>query len=374
MAHLTISTNKIPFIIFSDLVPEQNDAVVLIGSDGKFEQIHLKPIGFDGATKFYGFQIPPIELIKKLKEIGFSELSIGIVAIGIQGNSFKHKEPLSVSKEYINTYIDYLTAVNSISTFKRYGEIAVFTHAFNEGPMLKVWETHYSKITKQCNLYVIDDSSTDGSVANLSRNTNVLRIPRAEIDHYNMSAYCGFFQRFLLQRYEWVISTDVDELLFFPTRDPILDLAQYKEAPTVIKPSHALAVVHDKSKEPRYDFCETGRLSFQRSRIVPEDEMYKKPLVSNTPITWIPGFHDCHEETVTLENMVLLHARLLDYGRYTAALYNWRDAPQSTSDARYFKRISELQSVDIEEYASGIFENYLTRVDANLPESFKLQI
>ena len=59
----------------------------------------------------------------------------------------------------------------------------------------------------------IDHGSDRSPSFALHPGTQIVSIPRGAVDHINISQFCGYFQRFLLSQYRWVIHVDSDELL-----------------------------------------------------------------------------------------------------------------------------------------------------------------
>jgi len=182
-----------------------------------------------------------------------------------------------------------------------------------------------------------------------------------------MANYCSYFARFLFQRYQWVISTDADELLFFPNN--LTDLLL--ELPTefcAFKPEYAIAPVHAVEKEQ--EFCWRSNSDSWKSRktYVYESEMFLKPLVARSPVTWGPGQHFIQETCTTLKEMVLLHAKHVDFRRLVKSTGNWKSSDQTANDKKFFPRVEELnQSESVEKYCHTLINDYLRRPEIKLP-------
>jgi hypothetical protein len=91
-------------------------------------------------------------------------------------------------------------------------KVAAVTMVYNEDVYLPIWMKHYSRQVGVENCYVVDHGSTDGSTENLGR-CNVLRIPRSPYDPFKQSAFNSEFCSSLLHWYDWVVYSDVDELV-----------------------------------------------------------------------------------------------------------------------------------------------------------------
>ena len=90
-------------------------------------------------------------------------------------------------------------------------KVAAITMVYNEAALLPVWARHYVKQVGADHCYVIDHGSTDALV--LPRGVNQLRLPRSPHDDLRRAGFISKLTTSLLAYYDWVIYTDVDELL-----------------------------------------------------------------------------------------------------------------------------------------------------------------
>jgi len=297
-------------------------------------------------------------IYKALDSLGWDDL--GVVLFN-EKNEYLLDSRLGVDASVYRSMIDPLRLQVASTVFERPGDVAIFTHVYNEGPMLQLWYDHYSKFVPDTALFLIDDGSNDGSLDNLPKAVNRLTIPRAKLDHYNMANYCSYFQRFLLQRYRFVISTDCDELLFFPKG--ISDfLDQLPSNLAGFKPEYAIAPIHNKELEPPFTWKSSPESWKSRQLYVNEIDMFLKPLVCRAEVTWGPGQHYSKETVGTAEGLVLLHAKFVDYDRLLESTRNWQKMQQTQSDEQFFGRVKELAAFqDPEEYVSLIMTEYADR-------------
>jgi hypothetical protein len=263
--------------------------------------------------------------------------------------------------------VDPIVAQAASTQYKKPGHVAIFTHVYNEGKMLELWYDHYRQLVPDEALYVIDDGSNDGSLGSLPNSVNKLLIPRGELDHYNMANYCGYFARFLKQRYEWVISTDADELLFFP-KSLEQSLRELPVGVDVFKPEYAIAPIHQIDLEPAFNWRSNPESWATRRTVVNEIEMFLKPLITRSSVTWGPGQHYCQEDVTILDGLVLLHAKHVDFDRIKASTTNWKLMDQTANDKNFFTRVTELaESQSVDTYVRKLMSEYSLREKATLP-------
>jgi hypothetical protein len=271
-------------------------------------------------------------IMKRCREsrIGFSD-----------GGQFVHDEPLTFTSRVMSLLYDPITfnMRKARDSYEKPGKLAVFTQVFNEEGMLAMWERYYGEQVGYENLYVIDNGTTDGSCAKLDPRTNVVRIPAGALDHEHFAQLQGQFQRFLLQRYQWVIKVDADELLVCEG-----DLVETVLAlpPGIHAPLIPVAVVHDEGREGRFDFTQPIRA--QRTRYVPEHFSFRKPLIASVPITWMRGNHLCYEKSEFLPDFYLVHARYIDFEHLIKRHRRFAAMPQTKADADIYTLLNEYKS------------------------------
>ena len=93
---------------------------------------------------------------------------------------------------------------------------AAFTIVKNENYFLKKWIDHYSKYYNLSDLFVLDHYSKDESTKNLDVNVFQPDINGGELayDHDWMKSWIEKTYKDLLNDYECVMFTDVDEIIF----------------------------------------------------------------------------------------------------------------------------------------------------------------
>jgi hypothetical protein len=187
--------------------------------------------------------------------------------------------------------------------------IAAITMAYNESAFLPIWLSHYGSALGHANLFVIDDGSTDGSASDRD-SYNYLRKERSVFDEDDRALLISEFHKQLLNVYDIVIYTDVDELIVV---DPKLgvSLAGYLARDDFdYKTTVGFNVLHDVKSEPSISL---DRPLFAQRRYVQFSIGYCKPAVSKVPMNWGAGFHFNRGRPHKFDvNLLLFHLRAMD--------------------------------------------------------------
>jgi hypothetical protein len=164
--------------------------------------------------------------------------------------------------------------------------LAVVTMVYNEPDFLPVWARHYRTVLGAEHCYVIDHGSDDESIA-ASCPLQVARLPRSPLDEHWRADLVSTLCARLLERYEVVAYTDVDELLVADPRrfNDLVGLAAATEADVLTAfGSNILEVPGDAP-------IDLDRpISAQRHWARPYSSLCK-PVFIRRPVRWGPGFH-----------------------------------------------------------------------------------
>lgn len=185
---------------------------------------------------------------------------------------------------------------------------AAITIVHNEAVFLPIWLGYYSRFFGPQDLYVLDNETTDGSV----ERDGFVRIPVAnnEVDHIWMRETIEGLQHELLDRYDTVLVTDVDEIV-----SPVPewgDLGQYIDRlEEEWVNCMGYEVLHMRDREPALD---TRKPVFdQRGWWYPNDA-YDKPALATEPMTWKAGFHARADSHARFDpDLRLIHLHRMDY-------------------------------------------------------------
>lgn len=207
------------------------------------------------------------------------------------------------------------------------GRLAIFTQTFNEGELLLYWEAYYGKMVGYENLFVLNNGGSDDSCSRLNPKTTVVNMPDGVVDLHNFTQIQGYFQRFLLLKYNWVLKVDVDE--FMVCEGGLIERLD-QLSPGIYAPEVAVAVVHDKDTEAAFDY--ERPVCQQRVNFVEELLIMKKPSLANVPATWGPGNHSTSEKFAALPGLWMIHLHSLDIDRLLNRNYR-HTLMKSTSDS-----------------------------------------
>ena len=186
-------------------------------------------------------------------------------------------------------------------------KVAAVTMVYNETVLLPIWARHYARQVGADQCYVVDHGSTTQPL--LPPGVNCIRLPRSPHDDARRAAFIAELTTSLLRYYDWVIYTDVDELV-------MADPAVFRDIPTFCAaiPSAGtvtaigLDIQHVPSLEPP---CDYGKpIGGQRGWARFTSAMCK-PVLTRQPLTWAPGFHSS-EHPLEFSNLYLFHLHWAD--------------------------------------------------------------
>ncbi len=189
----------------------------------------------------------------------------------------------------------------------------VFTFARNEKVFLPIWLRYYSKYFSGDDIYVIDHETSDGSidVCQASYPFNVIREQPETWDEIWRTDTAQKMQARLLEAYDFVLFTDVDEIII-PNPRKYRDLRDYIEkfsGDYVACTGYGL--FHARNEEPPLDL---ERPILSQRRYWYPDCYYNKPLLSRKPLQWAPGFHTASNTGIRMDrDLWLLHLHKMDF-------------------------------------------------------------
>jgi len=226
----------------------------------------------------------------------------------LQGrNTIMIKESIKVDPLFYSK-MDSMSFIHEID-YNKSQKISAFTHVYNETNMLDLWIKYYGGLFGYSNIYVIDHGSTNDFKNKIPKEVNCVTIPRGQCDHWNISKYCGQFQRFLLTQYKWVINTDCDEFLMVSENNDWESMLSTYQESVNIQPKYAFDVVHDYTKELELNY--NNPILSQRSKMY-SNLSYIKTYITAKPTTWGPGFHKCYDDSVVNDNLYAFHLKMID--------------------------------------------------------------
>lgn len=185
---------------------------------------------------------------------------------------------------------------------------AVVTMVHNEAVFFPIWLRYYSRFFAAEDIHVLDNESTDGS----TDGRGFVRVPVSHgmVDWTWIVRTVEAYQHELMERYDAVLVTDVDEIV---APDPEWGtLGQYIDRfdePWVNCLGYEL--LHLKDREP--PFRPDRPVLDQRAYWYANDD-YDKPALATEPMSWKPGFHRRADNGFSLDpDLRLIHLHRMDY-------------------------------------------------------------
>lgn len=185
---------------------------------------------------------------------------------------------------------------------------AVLTMVHNEAVFFPLWLRYYSRFFDPADIYVLDHESTDGSTAG----EGFVRLPveHETIDHAWMVSTVEACQHELIERYDVVLATDVDEIVApDPERGTLGEYIERLDDDFVNCVGYE--VLH--LREAEGAFRGDRPVLEQRDFWFP-NAAYDKPLLATVPMSWGPGFHRRVDGRVNPDRgLRLIHLHRMDY-------------------------------------------------------------
>jgi hypothetical protein len=178
----------------------------------------------------------------------------------------------------------------------------------NEPVFLPIWLRYYSRFFGPDDIYVLDHETSDGS----TERGGFVRIPvsHESVDHTWMVRAIERHQHELLDRYDAVLVTDVDEIV--APRPECGTLGDYIDRlDEQFVTCYGYEIIHMVDREGPFDSARP--VLDQRGYWFPNNA-YSKPALATTPTRWVPGFHAREDGQVELDpDLCLIHLHRMDY-------------------------------------------------------------
>lgn len=185
---------------------------------------------------------------------------------------------------------------------------AVVTMVQDESVFLPIWVRYYSRFFAPQDMHVLDHQSTDGS----TEDGRFFRVPVSHdcVDAAWMAETLQAYQHELIDRYDAVLVTDVDEIVApDPAWGTLGDYIDRFDEPFVNCLGYEL--LHLRDREP--SFRPDRPVLAQRGHWYANDD-YDKPALATEPMEWKPGLHRRADDGFNLDpDLRLLHLHRMDY-------------------------------------------------------------
>lgn len=185
-------------------------------------------------------------------------------------------------------------------------KFAVFTISKDEKTFLPIWLKYYSKFVSMEDIYILDHESKDGSTDNLPCNHRIVRHDLA-FDHAWVTNTVKAFQRELLDKYENVLFTEIDEIVFH--EHGLDNYVNNFNKPAVKCFGHN--ILH--TLPPEVDIDMNLPILAQRDYWFEDPYFQDKPLLSKIPLNWEYGYHNAAGIREVDRSLYLLHLNRFDF-------------------------------------------------------------
>jgi len=199
------------------------------------------------------------------------------------------------------------------------GQMAAMTMVGGDYFFLKRWVDYYGRQLGRENLYILSHGG-DPEHRKIGEGCNVIYLPHDRSRHrFNQRRWqmLSLITTGLTQSYNWVLTTDVDEIVAVDpgVHDSLpgyLSRFRTDEMPQVVTP-FAIEMVHNPVLERQPLDGEAPILS--RRRLFRLNANYAKPCITRRRITFFPGGHYANHPKLFLDpHLYLFHLRFIDYG------------------------------------------------------------
>lgn len=246
---------------------------------------------------------------------------------------------------------------------------ALITMVHNEPVFLPIWLGYYSRFFDEADIYVFDNESDDGS----TDRPGFVRIPvrHGRVDHAWMLRTIQELQHELLDRYDVVLVTDVDEIVApnpaWGTLGEYLDRFDEEWVNCL-----GYELLHVRDEEPPLRLEEP--ILAQRHYWYFNDA-YNKAALATELMEWTPGFHGRTDGSYNLDpDLRMIHLHRMDYGiclerHRTRSRRRWarRDARRGWAG---HNRIVDEQEFARWFYEDAYFEQFEVKPE-RIPESWR---
>jgi hypothetical protein len=228
---------------------------------------------------------------------------------------------------------------------------AALTIVHNEAVFFPIWLEYYSRFFAAEDIYVLDHETSDGSTdrAGFVR----IAVEHDAVDHGWMVSVIEEQQHALLERYDVVIVTDVDEIVAphpeFGTLGDYMDTLEEEFVNCL-----GYEIIHMVDREGPYD---PSRPVLEQRAFWFANDIYDKPALTTKPLHWRPGFHRTTDGQMRSDpDLYLIHLHRMDY---EICLARHRHRQTRTWNARDVALgwASHNRIVDEEEFARWFYED-----------------
>jgi hypothetical protein len=181
-------------------------------------------------------------------------------------------------------------------------KFTVFCPVKNETTFSPIWLKYYSRFLSTDDIYFLDFNSDIKPSGCQVKSTE-----RNIFDANELFETIKEFHKELLNEYEYVIPTDVDEIIFH--KSGLNNYINYLQVDYV--KCAGFELIHIPSLEK--DFDETKPIFSQRKYWFRSPIYYDKTLITKKPLDWTIGLHTTNTQSELDINLLLIHLHRFDF-------------------------------------------------------------
>ncbi len=212
---------------------------------------------------------------------------------------------------------------------RRHRRRAVLTMVHDEPVFLPIWLRYYSRFFAPEDIYVLDHDTSDGSTDH--DGFVRIRVSYESVDRIWMVRTMEAHQHDLLDRYDAVLVTDVDEIV--APRPECGTLGDYIDAlDEEFVNCLGYEVIHMVDREGPFD---PSRPVLDQRGYWFQNAAYNKPALTTEPCRWEPGFHGRRDGRKQVDpDLVMIHLHRMDFETSLARHRERRSRPWGERDLR----------------------------------------
>lgn len=182
----------------------------------------------------------------------------------------------------------------------------ILTVARQEYDFAPIWYNYYSQFFNSCDMYCLINEEGDTSFKGFDINVEYRETDLSIGLHQSLVNNTTQKIKQLFEEYEWVVFTETDELI-------VPNPNVYKNFTDIFnsKTNQRCCGYNLIQRESEEAFDSKRSILSQRGYWV-RMPMFDKTLILKQPVTYELGYHHCKPETLTNENIVLVHLHYFD--------------------------------------------------------------
>ncbi len=202
-------------------------------------------------------------------------------------------------------------------------KFAVFCPVKNETTFSKTWFNYYSQFLPTEDIYFLDFGSDV-----LPNYCSVKSTDKNILDAIELFEEIKKFHKELLEKYEYVIPTDVDEIVYH--KSGLGNFINNLDKDFVKCAGYE--IIHLPDKEDNYDVNKS--IFSQRKYWYRSSDYYDKTLITRKPLIWTIGLHKCHNVSEVESDLFLIHLHRFDYKTCVERHLKWASMDWSKETVR----------------------------------------